>query len=532
MIGIYLFIFALVALFIGYPIALTFAGLSLLVGFWIEGVGLFNFMPYRLYAIMGNTILMAIPMFIFMGIVLQKSGLAERLLESMGRLFGARSGGLAVSTIIVGAFLAASTGVVGASVVAMGVIALPVMLKHGYDQKLATGTICAAGTLGQIIPPSIILIILGDVMGVPVGDLFSAAMIPGLALVTLYLIYVLVITHFNKGCAPPIPFEHNDTLFEFGKFLGGIAPPLALAGAFIFSGYSFYISLAGSLALAIFYGVKPKKNYLVKVIAGRFISSMVLMALLLFIHDNAPLAAELMIASVLVLIITDIHKRLYLPERILDALRNIFPPLILIFVVLGSILFGIATPTESSALGAIGALVLARIYTGKIDWDLMFSGAKDTVKVTSMVFAVLIGATAFSMVFTYSGGDSIVEEFMGSLPGEKWTFVFLSMLAIFVLGFFIDFVEIAFIVVPILAPIAELMGLNMTWFAIIIAMNLQSSFMTPPFGFSLFYLKGVAPPEVKTTTIYKGVIPFILIQLVLVFILVVFPEVLFLSATA
>ena len=255
MIGLYLFLFALIALFIGYPIALTFAGLSLLVGFWIEGVGLFNFMPFRLYSIMGNTILMAIPMFIFMGIVLQKSGLAERLLESMGRLFGARSGGLAVSTIIVGAFLAASTGVVGASVVAMGVIALPVMLKHGYDQKLATGTICAAGTLGQIIPPSIILIILGDVMGVPVGDLFSAAMVPGLALVTLYLIYVLTVTHFNKGCAPPIPFEHNDKLFDFGKFLGGIAPPVLLAGAFILSGYNIYVSLAGSLALAIFYGV-------------------------------------------------------------------------------------------------------------------------------------------------------------------------------------------------------------------------------------------------------------------------------------
>ncbi len=422
MIGIYLFLFALVALFIGYPVALTFAGLSLLVGFWIEGASLFAFMPYRLYSIMENTILMAIPMFIFMGIVLQKSGLAERLLESMGRLFGGHPGGVAISTIIVGAFLAASTGVVGASVVAMGVISLPVMLKYGYDQRLATGTICAAGTLGQIIPPSIILIILGDVMGVPVGDLFKAAVIPGLALVGMYLAYVIFITQKNPERAPPIPSDSANTY-----------------------------------------------------------------------------------------------------ELIRDALLNIIPPLLLIVVVLGSILTGIATPTESSALGAIGALILAKFY-GQLGFKMIGDSGKETVKVTSMVFAVLIGATAFSMVFTYSGGDGIVEEFMGNLPGEKWTFIALSMIAIFILGFFIDFVEIAFIVVPILAPIAELLGLNMVWFAILIAMNLQSSFMTPPFGFSLFYLKGVAPPEVKTTTIYKGVIPFICIQLFLVTLLVVFPE--------
>jgi tripartite ATP-independent transporter DctM subunit len=422
MIGIYLFFFALILLFAGYPIALTFAGLSLLVGFWIEGVQLFAFIPYRLYSIMGNTILMAIPMFIFMGVVLQKTGLAERLLESMGKLFGSRPGGLAISTIIVGAFLAASTGVVGASVVAMGVISLPVMLKYKYDQRLATGTICAAGTLGQIIPPSIILIILGDVMGVPVGDLFKAAMIPALVLVSMYLAYVTIYTARNPLAAPPIPSD----------------------------------------------------------------------------EDNQW-------------------------DLIKSALANIIPPLALIVIVLGSILSGIATPTESSALGAIGAIVLAKFY-GKLEFILVTNAAKETVKVTSMVFAVLIGATAFSMIFTYSGGDSIVEEFMSNLPGEKWTFLLLSMLAIFVLGFFIDFVEIAFIVVPILAPIAELLGINMVWFAILIAMNLQSSFMTPPFGFSLFYLKGVSPPSVKTSTIYKGVIPFIMIQMVVVILLVAFPE--------
>ena len=423
MIGIYLFVFALIALFMGYPIALTFAGLSLLVGIWIEGPDLFAFMPYRLFSIMEGSILMAIPMFIFMGVVLQRSGLAEKLLESMGKLFGGRPGGLAISTIIVGAFLAASTGVVGASVVAMGVISLPVMMKYRYDQKLATGVIAASGTLGQIIPPSIILIILGDVLAIPVGDLFKAAIIPGFALVGLYLIYVFIITHVKKDSAPSIP------------------------------------------------------------------------------DLDAANKAEL----------------------IKNALINIIPPLALIIVVLGSILTGIATPTESSALGALGAIILAKIYLGKVDWKMIAESGKESVKVTSMVFAILIGATAFSMVFTYSGGDYIMEEFMLQLPGEKWTFIILSMLAIFILGFFIDFIEIAFIVVPILLPIAEVLELNMTWFAILIAMNLQSSFMTPPFGFSLFYLKGVAPASIKTTTIYKGVLPFIGLQMLLLTILVVYP---------
>ncbi len=423
MIGIVLFFLALITLFVGYPVALTFAGLSLLVGFWIEGIGLFNFMPYRLYGIMENTILMSIPLFVFMGVVLQKSGLAERLLEAMGRLFGGQPGGLAFSTLIVGAFLAASTGVVGASVIAMGLISLPVMLKYGYDQRLATGTICAAGTLGQIIPPSVILIILGDVMSVPVGDLFKLAMIPGLVLVGLYLVYVLIYTQINKQAAPAVPSNAEN------KF-----------------------------------------------------------------------------------------------ELIKTALWNIIPCAALIMVVLGSILTGIATPTESSALGAVGSLVLARIYNGTISWDILTQSAKETVTVTSMVFAVLIGATAFSMVFTYSDGDLLAEQYLVNLPGEKWTFLIFSMLLVFILGFFIDFVEIAFIVVPILAPIAEALGINMVWFGVLIAMNLQTSFLTPPFGFSLFYLKGVVPPEVKTITLYKGVIPFILLQVLMVVLLMVFPE--------
>jgi len=342
----------------------------------------------------------------------------------MGRLFGNMRGGLAVSTILVGALLAASTGVVGASVVAMGVISLPVMLKYGYSKSLACGAICGAGTLGQIIPPSIILIILGDVLGLPVGDLFQAALIPGLVLVGVYVIYVLLFAFARPEVAPCIPFEDE-------------------------SGSKF-------------------KHYF-------------------------------------------------------DALRAIVPPLLLIVVVLGSIFAGIATPTESSALGVVGAILLAVFY-GKFSWQMLYDSALETVKITAMVFAILLGATAFSMAFTYTGGDLIVEEFLLQLPGEKWGFLIFSMVIILLLGFFIDFVEISFIVVPILSPIAEAMGISMLWFAILIAMNLQTSFLTPPFGFSLFYLKGVAPPEVRTVDIYRGVIPFILMQASIVISILVFPD--------
>ncbi|MDP2562628.1 TRAP transporter large permease subunit [Psychrobium sp. 1_MG-2023] len=422
MVGIVLFLTALCLLFVGYPIAFTFAGVSLLFGWYAMGVDLFAFMPFRIMSIMQNTILMAVPLFIFMGIVLQKSKLAERLLESMATLFGELRGGLAISTIIVGAFLAASTGVVGASVVAMGVISLPVMMKYNYDKRLATGVICASGTLGQIIPPSIILIILGDVMGLPVGDLFQAALWPGIALILSYVLYVTIIAWRHPERAPAIKVSEEDKA-----------------------------------------------------------------------------------------------------KAIKKALFAIIPPLFLIVAVLGSIFSGIATPTESSALGGVGAIILA-LFSGNFKPMMLIDSAKETTKVTAMVFAVLIGATAFAMVFTYTGGDYLVEEFMLGLPGEKWTFIGLSMLAILILGFFIDFVEIAFIIVPILTPIAESLGINMVWFAILIAMNLQSSFLTPPFGFSLFYLKGVAPKGIVTTDIYKGVIPFILLQVFVLALLVIFPE--------
>ena len=424
MIGLIMFVTALAMLLLGFPVAFTFGGVAVFFGLLAEGTQIFSLMPHRIWSIMNNTILMAIPLFIFMGIVLQKSRLAERLLESMGFLFGEIRGGIAISTVLVGALLAASTGVVGASVVAMGVISLPVMLKHNYDKRLATGSICAAGTLGQIIPPSIVLIILGDVFQEPVGDLFKAALWPGLSLVAFYVAYIVIITIFKKDLAPPVRLKEST-------------------------------------------GSKM--------------------------------------------------------QQIAHALKAIIPPLVLIVLVLGSILTGVATPTESSSVGGIGAIVLALLYQ-QFSFRMLWDSSLETIKISSMVFAILIGATAFSMVFTYTGGDWIVEQFMMNLPGEKWGFIILSMLLIMILGFFIDFVEISYIIVPILAPIAANLGINPVWYAILVAMNLQTSFLTPPFGFSLFYLKGVAPPEVRTMDIYYGVIPFIILQALVLGILVVYPQ--------
>ena len=445
MIGIIMFFASLVMLLYGFPVAFTFAAVSLLFGVIAgiveigfddgliegltegisEGLSMFDFMPYRIMSIMENTVLMAIPMFIFMGIILQKTGLAEKLLESMGFLFGEIRGGVAISTVLVGTLLAASTGVVGASVVAMGVISLPVMMKYKYNTPLACGTICASGTLGQIIPPSIVLIILGDVFQVPVGDLFAAAIWPGLTLVAAYILFILIVSYFKKDMAPAIPKD-------------------------------------------------PARGSKMK--------------------------------------------------QILNAIIAIVPSLTLILMVLGSIFAGVATPTESSAVGCLGAVLLAIAYKS-FSIQMIKEASFESVKVTSMVFAILIGATAFSMVFTYTGGDEIVETFMKNLPGdEKFAFILFTMLAIFLLGFFIDFVEISYIIVPILVPIAMNLDINPVWFAILIAMNLQTSFLTPPFGFALFYLKGVVSSNIRTIDIYKGVLPFILIQIIVLLLLVFFPD--------
>jgi tripartite ATP-independent transporter DctM subunit len=422
MIGVIMFLVAIIMLLAGFSVAFTFGGLAVIFGVLAEGPELFAFMPYRIWNVMQNTILIAIPLFVFMGLILQKAKIAEDLLESMGQLFGRLPGGLAISTVLVGSLLAASTGVVGASVIAMGIISLPVMLKYHYDKSLATGVICASGTLGQIIPPSIVLIILGDVVGEPVGDLFKAAIIPGLVLIGAYLVYIIIVSFINKDKAPSMP--------------------------------------------------RTDEN------------------------------------------ISKVYWR---------ALKAVIPPLTLIIVVLGSIFSGIATPTESSSVGAVGAILLALFYR-RFNLKMLIEASKETVKISAMIFAILIGATAFSMVLNYTGGNEIIENFILDLPGEKWGFIIFSMLLIFILGFFIDFVEISLIFVPLMVPIGEALGIDMLWFAVLIAMNLQSSFLTPPFGFSLFYLRGVADKAVKTTQMYRGVIPFISIQVVVLATIVIFPE--------
>jgi tripartite ATP-independent transporter DctM subunit len=409
-------------LLIGFPVAFTLGAVALGFGSIFLGLDFFNLLPLRIWGIMTNFTLLAVPLFVFMGVILEKSGIAEELLETMGKLFGRIRGGLAISVVAVGALLAATTGVVGASVVTLAVIALPAMLKHGYAPSLASGTIAASGTLGQIVPPSIILILLGDVIGVPVGQLFVAAAVPGIMLVFCYMAYIGYIAWQHPELAPAI-----------------------------------------------------KQNP----------------------HDDVHLAIK--------------------------VLKSLLPPLFLILAVLGSIFFGIASPTESAAVGALGAMILAAFHS-QLNLQNLQMALQQTTRLTSMVFLILIGATAFGLVFVGMGGDNLIFDIFDSLPGGKWSFLIVSMLLIFVLGFFLDFIEICFIVVPIIAPVAIHMGLDPLWFALLIALNLQTSFLTPPFGFSLFYLKASAP-TLELTTIYRGVIPFIIIQVVVLAILISFPSV-------
>ncbi|HNQ98726.1 MAG TPA: TRAP transporter large permease subunit [Trueperaceae bacterium] len=438
----YMFGAAVVLLLIGFPVAFSLGGTAVLFTLigsdYLPGLGIdlpweplfrfarLNILPQRIYGtIMENYTLVAVPFFVFMGVMLERSGLAEELLETMGILFGRLRGGLAISVVVVGALLAASTGVVGASVVTMGILALPVMLKYNYDKSLSAGVIAASGTLGQIIPPSIVLVILGDQLGISVGQLFLGSFIPGFVLAGLFVVYVAVVAYFRPKVAPALPEE--------------------------------------------------VRRYQPRVLA-------------------------------------------------LKVVRSLIPPLFLILVVLGSIFFGIATPTEAGAAGAIGAMLLALINR-RLTLKNLTDTMRQTVQLTSMVFIILVGATAFSMVFTALRGDTLVDQFLVNLPGGQWGFLFFTMLTIFLLGFFIDFIEITFIVVPFIAPIAaHFFGQDMMlWFGVVIAMNLQSSFLTPPFGFALFYLKGVAPPEIRTDHIYRGIVPFVIIQVAALVLLIVFP---------
>lgn len=426
--GPVMFAGALTFLAIGYPVAFALGGVA--IAFAIVGVSLgvfdpifLNALPQRIFSTMSNYTLLAIPYFIFMGAMLERSGIAEKLLETMGILFGPLRGGLALAAVVVGALLAATTGVIAATVVAMGLISLPVMLRYGYNKELATGVILASGTLGQIIPPSVVLVVLGDQLGVSVGDLFLGSVIPGLMMATAFALHVIVVAFLRPDCAPALPLS-----------------------------------------------------------------------------------------------VRSIAKK----ELALRVVQVMIPPLVLILLVLGSIFFGIATPTEAGAVGALGATILA-LLNRQLTWSALGQVCDATLKTTAMVIFILIGSTAFSLVFRGLNGDRFMFDVLANLPGGQVGFLFVSMLTVFVLGFFIDFFEIAFIVVPLFVPVAQQLGLNLVWYGVVLGANLQASFLTPPFGFALFYLRGVAPPEVTTGHLYRGVVPFILLQLLVLVLIIVFP---------
>jgi tripartite ATP-independent transporter DctM subunit len=447
LIPLLLFLVVCLVLMAGYPVAFSLAGTALGFAFIGQMTGSFdvaflNALPNRLYGIMTNVTLIAVPLFVFMGVMLERSKVAENLLETMAALFGRLHGGLGYSVTLVGMLLAASTGIVGATVVTMGLLSLPTMLRHGYDPRIAAGTICASGTLGQIIPPSIVLVLLGDVLAsayqqaqldmgifspdtVSVGDLFTGALLPGILLVTLYLLYLVFVATTRPEAMPATTSRTPDS------------------------------------------------------------------------GDERPLLLRVMV--------------------------GLLPPLLLIIAVLGSILGGLATPTEAASVGAIGAMLLA-IAQRQFNVTILGEVVRSTTRVTCMVFLILIGASIFSLVFRGFGGDEVVAELLTDLPGGVFGAMLAVMLLMFLLGFVLDFIEITFVVVPIVGPVLMAMGLDPVWLGIMIALNLQTSFLTPPFGFALFYLRGVAPEEVSTRQIYAGVMPFIGIQLFLLIILAYWPQ--------
>lgn len=422
--SVILFVVIFLVILSGYPVALALGGVSTIFGLYFLGIDFFLLLPSRMMGVVSNYVLLAVPLFVFMGVMLEKSGIAQQLLQQMARLFGRRSGGLAISTLIVGALLAASTGIVGATVITMGLISLPTMLRHRYDPKIATGTILSAGTLGQIIPPSIVLVLLGSVMNISVGDLFAAAIVPSILLVLGYLIYLLIYAKLYPQSMPPVLAKPDDEGVSTGEFLTMLLAPLGL-----------------------------------------------------------------------------------------------------IVLVLGSIFSGIASPTEAAGIGAAGAMLLAA-WNGQLKWSVIKAVSRETALVTSMVFFILLGATTFALVFRGMGGDQFLKEVITNSISSPYVFLFIVMLLLFIAGFFIDFIEIIFIFVPVVAPIFAAYGFDMTWIAILLALNLQTSFLTPPFGFALFYLRGVAPPEVTTKSMYTGVIPFLLIQLAVLLLVCFWPDLL------
>jgi len=515
-----------VLLLTGFPVAFALAATGLGFGFIGMEAGLFpptlfQALPLRIFGIMQNDTLLAIPFFTFMGIILERSGMAEDLLETVGQVFGPVRGGVAIAVILVGALLAATTGVVAAAVISMGLISLPIMLRYGYSRVIATGTITASGTLAQAIPPSLVLIVLADQLGRSVGDMYAGAMIPGLLLVGLYIAFIVVVAIVRPAMVPALPPEARIYREPDGS-----------------SGHrSLLVLLAVCAAVAV--GWARIHDAALGVLLGRTEPA----------AGDEVVIMSMTVASLLGLLLSVINRalRMGLLSRLAEQVTFVLmPPLILIFLVLGTIFLGVATPTEGGAMGALGAMILA-LFKRKLDMPLMRQALDSTAKLASFVLFILIGSTVFSFTFNAADGHIWVEHLFDSMPGGAMGFLIVVNILIFVLGCFIDFFEIAFIVIPLLAPVAEKIlpelvpGMStdqvMIWFGVIIAMNLQTSFLTPPFGFALFYLRSVAPkrdykdrvtgqniPAVTTTEIYKGSIAFIVLQLIMVVAVITVPS--------
>ena len=480
----------------GFPVAFSLAANGLFFGLIGIQVGLLKpellqALPNRLFGIMSNDTLLAIPFFTMMGLILERSGMAEDLLDTIGQLFGPLRGGIAYAVIFVGALLAATTGVVAASVISMGLISLPVMLRYGYDKKIASGVIAASGTLAQIIPPSIVLIVMADQLGRSVGDMYQAAFLPGLCLTAMYALYIFGLSIFKPQSLPALPLEARNLRQENGD--SGAQSLFVLMGMAIGISYlfgKFYLSTTTKLAsdeIGIYSGVVGVAFALSAAILNRKFQ-------------------------------LDLLSRM--AEKVVLAL---VPPLALIFLVLGTIFVGIATPTEGGGLGALGALILA-VLNRRLSWDLLKQAMNSSTRLSCFVLFILIGSSVFSLVFRGVNGDLWVEHLLTSLPGGNAGFLIVVNILFFVLAFFLDFFELAFILVPLVGPVADKMGIDLIWFGVLLSVNMQTSFMHPPFGFALFYLRSVAPKEIKTSDIYWGAVPFVVIQVLMVALIILFPN--------
>lgn len=564
-----MFVSLVVYLLLGYPVAFSLAANGLMFAFIGIELGLFRpdflqALPERVYGVMNNDTLLAIPFFTFMGLILERSGMAEDLLETIGQLFGSITGGIAYAVIFVGALLAATTGVVAASVISMGLISLPIMLRYGYDRRVATGVIAASGTLAQIIPPSLVLIVMADQLGRSVGDMYEGAFIPGLVLSLLYAVYIFIVSRLAPQATPGLPLEAQ-TLREPETATHPLIAPLAVLAA---AGTSWLIVVrlglfnwtlpafeklslgAVSQQAAFFIAVaalliRPFIGIIRTLTVSLSLVLAAVTALAMFAmtftnvragSDYVVLTMSIAVAASYVVAVINRFTGVKLLSKLAEQVVFVMvPPLGLVFLVLGTIFIGVATPTEGGAMGAAGAVILA-LLKGRLSFDLTRQAAESTAKLSAFVVFILIGARVFSLTFYGVDGHRWVEELLTSLPGGQLGFLIVVNVIVFLLAFFLDFFELAFIIVPLLAAPAEKLGIDLIWFGVILGVNMQTSFMHPPFGFALFYLRSVAPKSayidrvsgrriepVTTGQIYWGAVPFVIIQLIMVGLVIAFP---------